>query len=104
MKNINEPDYKRIYNDLIKKKLPHKEKYCSKILSKDKLEILDVINLNSILFGAHPENQKYKAYNKKAVKKILTYQKKHNLNNLELAGVFSLSRNTITKWKRSIKV
>ena len=100
MKILKEPDYKRIYKDLIEKKLPHREKYCRNILAKNKLEILDVIALNSILFGNNPENQKYKAYNKKAIKKILIYQRKHNLNNLELAAVFSLSRNTITKWNK----
>ncbi|MBV8326526.1 helix-turn-helix domain-containing protein [Chryseobacterium sp.] len=104
MKTIQEPDYKRIYSDIIKKKLPYKEESCRKILNKKKLEILDVITLNKILFGTHAGNQKYKAYDEKAVKEILMYQKKHKLNNLQLAKVFSLSRNTITRWKKTIAV
>ncbi|MBL3547901.1 MULTISPECIES: transposase [Chryseobacterium] len=104
MKNIKEPDYKRIYSDLIKKKLPYKEEYCRKILSKSKLEILDVIHLNKILFGSHQANQKYKAYDEKTIREILTYQKKHNLNNLQLAKMFSLSRNTVTRWRKTILI
>ncbi|MET3036822.1 helix-turn-helix domain-containing protein [Chryseobacterium sp. NRRL B-14859] len=104
MKNIKGPDYKRIYSDMIRKKLPQKEGVCRKILTKERLDILDVINLNKILFGHHSCNQKYKAYNEKAIKKILTYQRKHNLNNIQLARKFSLSRNTITKWKKTIEV
>ncbi|RXM65585.1 helix-turn-helix domain-containing protein [Chryseobacterium sp. CH1] len=102
MKNIQAPDYKRIYSDIVKKKLPHKEENCRNILSKDKLEILDVINLNKILFGTQSCNQKYKAYDERAIKEILAYQKEHKLNNKELAKVFSLSRNTVARWKKDL--
>ncbi|MGG7549784.1 helix-turn-helix domain-containing protein [Chryseobacterium arthrosphaerae] len=100
MKILKEPNYKKIYLDLIRKKFPSKEENCNKILSKEKLEILDVIALNMILFGNCSANQKHKAYDEKAIKKILSYQKKHKLNNIQLANKFSLSRNTIGKWRK----
>ncbi|MCL8538634.1 helix-turn-helix domain-containing protein [Chryseobacterium gallinarum] len=103
MKNTKEPDYIRIYSDLIRKKLPHKEETCRQILSKPKLDSLDVINLNTMLFGSHTENQKYRAYDEKAIKEILIYQKKYKLTNSQLGKTFSISRNTITKWKRLSK-
>ena len=46
------------------------------------------------------ENQKHRSYSKSDILKILDYQKKNNLNNSQLANHFSLSRNTVAKWKR----
>jgi hypothetical protein len=102
-----EPDYKRIYTDLVN------EKYCEKkieylsMLSKEKLSVLDVITLNKILFnndGKDKEtfdfNQSHRAYDKQAILQILDYQKKRKCNNSQLASHFKLSRNTITKWKK----
>lgn len=100
MNSVQGPDYKRIYSDIIRKKLPHKEKDCRKILNKDKLQILDVLTLNKILFGEQLADHKYKSYDERAIKDILEYQRKHELTNLELARTFSLSRNTVTRWKK----
>lgn len=100
----NQPNYKKIYQDIIKKKMPHKEKLCRDILAKDTLEILDVIKLNSLLFGTKNISQKHKAYDEKTVREILSHQKKENLSNIQLARLYSLSRNTITRWKKIWKV
>jgi hypothetical protein len=98
----NTPDYKKIYNDLIDLKYPEKKRKCAKILSKKILSILDIIEINSIIFNYNQDiksNQHHHAYNKETIYKILEYQKKNCLNNTQLAKHFKLSRNTVAKWK-----
>ncbi|MFV0140818.1 helix-turn-helix domain-containing protein [Empedobacter falsenii] len=99
---MSSPNYKKIYTDLIVKKFPEKKKFCKDILVKKKLSTLDIIELNEIIFGNKnkPSNQQLRSYSKEDIFKILDYQKKHNLNNTQLSKKFSLSRNTITKWKK----
>jgi hypothetical protein len=99
------PDYRRIYRDMIRIKYPEKAGLCQAILSKNTLERMDVIRLNTIITGsANGENirynQKLKSYDKSTILRILDYQKKHRLNNTQLAAHFRLSRNSVTKWKK----
>lgn len=103
IQEINQPDYKKIFIDIIIKKFPEKITNCETILQKQKLSGLDILKLNSIIFGHFEkmqENQKYRSYNKRTILSILDYQRKNNLNNTELARHYKISRNTITKWKR----
>lgn len=99
---MNEPNYKRIYTDILKKKFPEKITVCSSILAKEKLSVLDVIKLNNMMFGCEmdSENQKHRAYDVNTIYEILDYQKKHHLNNVQLSLHFKLSRNTVAKWKK----
>lgn len=103
---ISNPDYKRIYTDIIDIKYPDKKTECEFLLNKPNLSVLDVIELNSRIFGIVPDrsteifNQKLRSYRRADILKILDYQKKHRLNNSQLAKHFKLSRNTITKWKK----
>ena len=102
------PNYRLIYNDLINTKHPHKQKECSTILGKKEISMLDVIKLNTIIFGIKDRetymlNQKHRSYDQKTVIEILNYQRKNELNNTELANHFSLSRNTVAKWKKHFK-
>ncbi|WP_223608314.1 helix-turn-helix domain-containing protein [Chryseobacterium sp. OSA05B] len=105
MKKTN-PDYKRIYEDIITYKYPEKRPLCVSILSKDFFSVKDVIKINDIIFPqskdahGHSENQKHRSYDKFAVMEILDYQRKNKLNNTQLAAHFSLSRNTVAKWKK----
>lgn len=99
------PDYLKIYRDMIRIKYPDKEAVCSKILDKSEIGFLDIIRLNTLIAGQpdrerSQENQKLKSYDKRTILQILDYQKKHRLNNTQLAGHFKLSRNTVTKWKK----
>ena len=98
------PNYKQIYIDILNKKYSHKKAECNTILSKSIISGIDVIALNKIIFGTSKEtnsfNQKYRCYSKADIMQILEYQKKNNLNNSQLANHFSLSRNTVAKWKR----
>ncbi|UUV22312.1 helix-turn-helix domain-containing protein [Paenimyroides aestuarii] len=99
------PNYKKIYVDLLEKKYPHKKNDCAAFLSKEKLTSMDVLLLNDLIFGKKIKeqqdiNQKYKSYDAASIEKILNYQKKHNLNDSELALHFKLSRNTVAKWKK----
>ncbi len=98
------PNYKLIYSDLITKKCPERIGEFQSILSKDKLSFLDIINLNEKIFqtkkAEQEDNQKYRSYSKSDILRILDYQKKHRLNNLQLAHHFRLSRNTVTKWRK----
>lgn len=104
MKN-SKPDYKRIYSDILNEKFPEKSSEFGKLLDKKQLSALDIINLNKKIFGIpdkeiSEENQKTRSYSKSDILQILDYQKKYNLNNSQLARHFSLSRNSITKWKK----
>lgn len=102
---ITTPNYKRIYLDILTKKFPEKIKMCSQIIEKADLSASDVIILNEKIFGANSsQNQKLRSYSKSDIFKILDYQKKHHLNNSQLAKHFRISRNSITKWKRMFLV
>ncbi|MBB4804834.1 hypothetical protein HNP38_000106 [Chryseobacterium defluvii] len=101
MEKSKSPDYRVIYTDIINKKYPHKKELCSSILEKKQLSNLDIINLNTKIFGLQAkENQKLRSYNKSTILYILDYQRKYKLNNSQLAKHFKLSRNTIAKWKK----
>ena len=98
------PNYKNIYLDIISKKFPSKTDTYEKILSKKILSNYDVIVLNKELFPNaknQTENQKLKSYTKETILKILDYQKAKKLNVTELSRHFSISRNTITKWRKT---
>ncbi|RKS96407.1 helix-turn-helix domain-containing protein [Chryseobacterium defluvii] len=108
MKN-NLPDYKSIYSDILSKKSPQKQKECEALLSRESLSALNIIELNTIIFGTPDKqtenfNKMHRSYRKSDILKILDYQKKNNLNNIQLAGHFKLSRNSITKWKKLFQV
>lgn len=102
-----DPNYKKIYRDIIFKHYPDKHAVCESILKKNTLSALDVIKLNNIIFETKDKqilifNQKHRAYNKLDILEILKYQRKNGLNNTQLANQFKISRNTITKWKKNI--
>ena len=78
---------------------------CKKILQKENLSELDILELNQKIFGnseldAERFNQRHRAYNEAAIKQILNYQSKYRCNNTELAKYFKLSRNMVAKWKK----
>ncbi|HLW41084.1 MAG TPA: hypothetical protein VKY82_01800 [Flavobacterium sp.] len=105
-KNRNlEPDYVRIYKDLIKMKFPEFLDDFEELLQKEELNFFEITRINKILFGKKNRDQKsleqkYKAYDKATILKMLRYQKKHGLNNTQLANHFKLSRNTVASWRR----
>lgn len=99
------PDYRKIYQDMIRMNYPEKALLCSNILQKSTITRMDMIRLNNIITGNEDKvriryNQKLKSYDKKTIMYILDYQKKNRLNNVQLAKHFRLSRNTITRWKK----
>ncbi|QIG89337.1 helix-turn-helix domain-containing protein [Chryseobacterium sp. POL2] len=107
MKNIN-IDYKRIFADILEYKFPQKIEDCLPLLQKGNLTSIDIIKINKQIFGVDKEtelySQKHRSYGKSDILKILDYQKKHKLNNSQLAIHFSLSRNTVAKWKKMFVV
>ena len=102
------PDYKQIFEDILDKKYPEKRAICQTILNKSSLSVLDVITLNKKIFSINKnnetENQKHRSYTKSDILQMLDYQKKHKLNNSQLARHFKLSRNTVSKWKKTFLV
>lgn len=99
------PNYHQIYNDIINKKYPSRKEECRFLLNKENLSVLDIIELNSRIFGISDQrteafNQSHRSYNKSSILMMLDYQKKNKLTNSQLAKHFKLSRNTVTKWKR----
>ncbi|WP_426479157.1 helix-turn-helix domain-containing protein [Chryseobacterium sp. CBSDS_008] len=105
---MKEPNYRKIFEDILEIKFPNKKEVCLKILKKNKLSHLDIIKLNNLIFEAEHNsfsvNQRYKAYNSETIIEILNYQSKKGLNNSEVAAHFNLSKNTITKWKKYYKI
>ncbi|MDW9378788.1 helix-turn-helix domain-containing protein [Chryseobacterium sp. JV558] len=105
MQKTESPDYKRIYEDILRLKHPTKKAQCTSILSKATFSVKDVIAINDIIFPKADKktefaNQRHRSYDKSAILEILEYQKNNSLNNSELARYFKLSRNTISKWKK----
>lgn len=95
------PNYKKIFEDIIKLKHPEKQSACEKILDKDELSFLDVLKLNTLIFDNHTkkQNTKYRSYDQSTILEILNFQKKNKLNNTQVANHFKMSRNTIAAWK-----
>lgn len=85
-------------------KFPEKENVCRPFLQKQLLTELDVIKLENIIFGKamckSNSNKKHRSYDKSTILKMLDFQKQKNLNNLQLAKHYGLSRNTVAKWKK----
>ncbi|MDN3707903.1 helix-turn-helix domain-containing protein [Myroides ceti] len=99
------PNYNRIYEDLIKDMFPDKSNELLLLVTKKIENSLDVIELNEQLFKKNNRekmeyNQRLKAYDVESIKAILKYQEDNFLTNSELASLFRLSRNTVTKWKK----
>ncbi|RKS97584.1 helix-turn-helix domain-containing protein [Chryseobacterium defluvii] len=97
------PDYKKIYTDIIEYKKPEKADVCRRFFEKEKLTALDIISLNNLIFETSEQsdsNPKFRSYNKQTIFYILDYQKRNNLNNSQLALKFKMSRNTISKWRK----
>ena len=99
--NIN---YQQIFRDILDTKYPEKKKVCIPLLQKENLSAMDIVKINTEIFGISRENetsnQKHRSYHKSDILKILNYQKKHKFNNSQLARHFKLSRNTVAKWKK----
>lgn len=94
-------NYKTLYTDIINDLYPDKLIQCQEILNKKALNILDILELNKLIFEEEDKNnQKFRSYSKQDILLILDYQKKHRLNNSQLANHFKLSRNTVAKWKK----
>lgn len=99
------PNYKKIYNDIIARNFPSKQKEYQDILGKEVLSNYDVIVLNEQLFSKNNDtyfsiNQRFKSYSRETILKILDFQKKMKCTNTELSTRFNISRNTIAKWKK----
>lgn len=108
MKNT-KPNYYQIYNDILTRKFPEKRLACETILRKKELDVMDILEINRLIFGSQDEetdsfNQQHRSYDKSDILKMLDYQKKHNLNNIQLAKHFRLSRNTVSKWKKMFQI
>lgn len=100
-----QPDYILIYTDLLQKKFPEKAELYGSFFSKKTLSAMDIIRLNNMIFREtnnefSKHNGKHRSYNKSDILNILDYQKKHKLNNSQLAIHYNLSRNTVAKWKK----
>ncbi|WP_223558358.1 helix-turn-helix domain-containing protein [Chryseobacterium lathyri] len=105
---LNTPDYKQIFIDIIEQKFPDKNDEYVSILNKEKFSVMEIIEINKMIFGTNEQNltfnQKQRSYSKSDILKILDFQKKNRLNNTKLAMHFKLSRNTVAKWKKTFLV
>ncbi len=96
------PNYKIIFEDILNDLYPEKKDLCAKILSKENLNIFDILNLNKLIFGnsLNNRNNKFKTYTEEEILYILKFKKDNKLKNIEIAEHFNLSKNTITKWMK----
>lgn len=102
---MKQPDYKRIYTDMLETKYPEKRAVCNSILNQNELCFMDVLRLNELIFDKKSKeskeiDQRYRSYNKRTILKILRYQKDNGLSNTQTANYFKMSRNTISSWKK----
>ncbi|WP_312554703.1 helix-turn-helix domain-containing protein [Empedobacter brevis] len=98
-------NYKTLYTDILNDCYPDKLPICQDILNKKSLSILDIFELNRLIYVEKNDknsrlNQKFRSYSKEDILLILDYQKKYKLNNSQLANHFKLSRNSVAKWKK----
>lgn len=95
------PDYRSIYSDIISQQYPDKASEYNKLLEKNTMSSLYILELEMKIFGnTDAANKKHRSYTKEDILEILNYQKKHKLNNMQIANYFHLSRNSIAKWKK----
>ncbi|NIF06244.1 helix-turn-helix domain-containing protein [Chryseobacterium sp. Tr-659] len=92
------PDYHRIFRDILTKKKPVKTEECLRILEKKNLSALDVIKLNTLVFGKM--KNKHRSYSKTTILYMLDFQKENRLPNEHVSRHFNVSRNSVAKWKK----
>lgn len=105
--NYSRPDYKAIYNDILKSLTSDVSEKTTQIMSKEQLSLSDVIRLNNLIFSnetRNNNNQKFRSYDKVTILEILEFQKKNGFNNSEVAQHFKLSRNSVAKWKKTFSI
>lgn len=98
---IIKPNYKKIYNNILDEMFPEKKQEFSYFFNKKQVSSLDIIDINNKIFGYKSEiDRKHYTYLKSDIIEILNYQKKHCLNDAQLAKHFNISRNSVAKWKK----
>ena len=99
--NIN---YTLIFRDILEKKYSWKREAILPLLECPNLSAIEIIHINRQIFGINEEaefsSHRHRSYSKSDIFEILDYQKKHQLNNSQLANHFKISRNSISKWKK----
>jgi hypothetical protein len=102
MKTLN---YTTIFLDIVANQFPERLNDEELIRKIKKIQTnLDVLEINDVLFPKsslenNKEKQEMKSYTEEDIKIIFDYQKKHKLNMKQTANNFSMSRNTLKKWK-----
>ncbi|MFZ4931183.1 helix-turn-helix domain-containing protein [Chryseobacterium sp. Mn2064] len=95
------PNYKKIYQDMLRLEYPEKLKEPKIQELIEKLHTTeDVLKFNDRLFKQSRENQKLKTYDKKTMLKLLQYQKKHGHSTSYMSRKYKISRTTLSKWKQ----
>lgn len=101
------PDYNRIYKDLIEAWFPEQKEELLSLISVDITTSLDVIQINNELFNKKSKdvqnyNQKLRSYDIPSIIRIVGYQQENFLTIKEISELFSVSRNTVAKWKDKV--
>ncbi|MBT2620771.1 MULTISPECIES: helix-turn-helix domain-containing protein [Chryseobacterium] len=101
---MNNPNYNKIYSDLIEKEFPERRKELNPLLSKEIKTSLEFIEIHRSIFThqtkeMHAFNQKLHSYDQISIQKIIEYQRVNKINNIQTSKLFGISRNTLAKWK-----
>ena len=104
----NKPNYKKIFEDIILEMCPERKSEFTYYLNNDNFSIMEVIDLNQKIFGSEDKetsffNQRHRSYDSETILHILAYQENQKLSNVQLANHFKLSRNTVSKWRKSYR-
>ena len=75
---INKPNYRRIYSDIIQKKCPEKKEECIPLLKKRNLSSIDILKINRKIFLVeetenNSSNNRLRSYNKSDIAAILDF-------------------------------
>lgn len=105
MKKKKSVNYTLIFSDIIQKKFPERKLELLPFLKKEELSAVEILKLNEQIFldkksDSFSMNGKFRSYSESDIKMILAFQKKHQLNNSQLASHFGLSKNSVSKWKK----
>lgn len=98
------PNYKKIYQDILREQFPEKLKDPKVIKQLNNLDTAEaVLKLNEMLFE-HSEKKHdikgLKFYDEKTVLKLLKYQDKHGFSNKYMSQKYKISRSTIIRWRK----
>lgn len=102
-------DYKSIFINLIKDKFPEKLRNPNILWKLEHLDsTISVLDLNKELFQKEEIvytriDSRLRSYTEEEIIRILKYQKKYKITNIDLVRKYGISRTTLSTWRKRFK-